>query len=265
MQTSPKIIGTILSCLVSDALLAACPTGVPQVQNTTASTRTTATFTFGTLNANKVLTIGGLGFEKIASGPSFSASTTASAYASLSDGATSGTVTGQPSNSYQYSGTLSGWTTSAVGGTTSNPTVTFTATPGNTSTTITWSENDPTSVNGTPVITPGTTASGALSTLLLGNTVCVGSSGNWQAQEFHQSGGDLIDWKQGLNNPVDSTTSVGSWSITGTGTATRVVYIYGGTTYTDAVYDLGGGQYLFCDQNGNTTTAIYIKSGQVAC
>jgi hypothetical protein len=104
-----------------------------------------------------------------------------------------------------------------------------------------------------------------LTTLLAGNTVCVGSANNWQAQEFHQGveRGDLIDWKQGdkSKSVVDPTAKVGSWNVSGA----KVNYTYGDTTYNDSVYDIGGGSYSFCDQNSNETIALKIMPGQVAC
>ena len=104
-----------------------------------------------------------------------------------------------------------------------------------------------------------------LTTLLAGNTVCVGSANNWQGQEFHKSGGDLIDWKQGTSSVVDPTAKVGSWNVSGADELSKVNYTYGGATYNDSVYDIGGGSYSFCDQNSNVTTALKIMPGQVAC
>ena len=104
-----------------------------------------------------------------------------------------------------------------------------------------------------------------LTTLLAGNTVCVGSANNWQAQEFHQGveRGDLIDWKQGDKSVVDPTAKVGSWNVPVSGA--KVNYTYGDTTYNDSVYDIGGGSYSFCDQNSNVTIALKIMPKQVSC
>ena len=104
-----------------------------------------------------------------------------------------------------------------------------------------------------------------LTSLLAGNTVCVGSANNWQGQEFHKSGGDLIDWKQGKSSVVEPPTKVGSWSVSGTDELSKVNYTYGGAKYNDSVYDIGGGRYSFCDQNSNETIALKIMPGQVAC
>ena len=104
-----------------------------------------------------------------------------------------------------------------------------------------------------------------LTALLAGNTVCVGSANNWQGQEFHKSGGDLIDWKQGTSSVIDPTAKVGSWNVSGADELSKVNYTYGGATYNDSVYDIGGGSYSFCDQNSNVTTALKIMPGQVAC
>ena len=104
-----------------------------------------------------------------------------------------------------------------------------------------------------------------LTTLLAGNTVCVGSANNWQGQEFHKSGGDLIDWKQGTSSVVDPTAKVGSWNVSGADELSKVNYTYGGATYNDSVYDIGGGSYSFCDQNSNVTIALKIMPKQVSC
>jgi len=104
-----------------------------------------------------------------------------------------------------------------------------------------------------------------LTTLLAGNTVCVGSANNWQGQEFHKSGGDLIDWKQGTSSVVEPAAKVGSWNISGADELSKVNYTYGGATYNDSVYDIGGGSYSFCDQNSNVTIALKIMPKQVSC
>jgi len=104
-----------------------------------------------------------------------------------------------------------------------------------------------------------------LTTLLAGNTVCVGSANNWQGQEFHKSGGDLIDWKQGTSSVVEPAAKVGSWNVSGADELSKVNYTYGGATYNDSVYDIGGGSYSFCDQNSNVTIALKIMPKQVSC
>jgi len=108
----------------------------------------------------------------------------------------------------------------------------------------------------------------ALSTLLAGNTVCVGSTGNWQAQEYHKTpsgaADNLIDFHHGSSSTTDPIAPVGSWSINSINNTVSYTY-HGGSNYTNTVYDNGNGSYTFCDANGNTTIVNAIKAGQVGC
>lgn len=107
---------------------------------------------------------------------------------------------------------------------------------------------------------------------LAGKTVCVGTGSPWTAQEYHQAGGALIDWKRGLAAPgnVDPTKQVGTWNVVGD----QVQYLY--NVYTPNVlagpYDVytnnnalsDGAALSFCT---GTTSAVEatIKTGQVPC
>lgn len=118
-----------------------------------------------------------------------------------------------------------------------------------------------------------------LAGLLTDKTVCVGSSGNWDAQEYHESGTKLIDYKHGpqvsktgqtgVGPWNDWTDQVGNWSLTNDGTSTAVVnYDYnrdGTTDFSFEVYqEAGGANYYFC--NATTTVPINsIKSSLVSC
>jgi prepilin-type processing-associated H-X9-DG protein len=100
---------------------------------------------------------------------------------------------------------------------------------------------------------------------LSGQTVCVGSAGNWQNQEYHAPGGDLIDWKKGASDPVDPTKSIGSWAVSGSGSNEEVTYTYNtGESYSYRVHDNGSGNYSFCDGTNEIVQAT-IKAGQSAC
>ena len=108
----------------------------------------------------------------------------------------------------------------------------------------------------------------SLTTLLQGNTVCVGTIDNWQAQEYHKAPSgtidNLIDYHQG-SNISDPTSPIGSWSISIPDNTVSYTY-HEGSNYTDTLYNNGDGTYTFCDQFSNTATkAIAIKIGQVAC
>lgn len=120
---------------------------------------------------------------------------------------------------------------------------------------------------------PGTLISSLsdLRTELVGNTVCVGSPGAWEAQEYHAggpNGGDLIDYKQGPAAPgnIDPTSRVGSWAVGNAGGNALVIYTYDvfgpAESYTNSVY-VNGASYCF--DNGTTETTAFIKSGQVSC
>lgn len=112
------------------------------------------------------------------------------------------------------------------------------------------------------VSTPVNTVT-ALQGLLEGKTVCVRD----QWQEYHNSVGDLVDYKKGPADKVDPSEKVGSWSVTGipnTGQRARVTHDYGsGGKYTYIVFDNKNGTYSFC--GGGQEIVATIKSGQVAC
>lgn len=93
---------------------------------------------------------------------------------------------------------------------------------------------------------------GALITLLSGNTVCAGSGtgmGRWQEQ--HRTDNTLWDYKEGSTDPVDPTTQVGTWAVTGSGAGTVVTHTYtGGSAYSYTVWDNNDGSYSFCKTGG---------------
>jgi hypothetical protein len=108
----------------------------------------------------------------------------------------------------------------------------------------------------------GTRVSGAdLAALLAGKTVCA-AVGNEQWQEFHGgggTGGTLVDYKKGPNDPVDPSTTVGSWSVAND----MVSYNYGGGgTYAYAVCQ-SGNTLDFC--GARNITGATLRAGQTAC
>ncbi len=235
-------------------VMAACP-GTKQIQAAGTVVFEVNSVNFGstTLSNKASVTVGGLTFT---GSTSLSAAQVAAAFVNLVDGATSGKGTGG-----NYSGKLSGWSSGGIDG---NLNILFTSSNAGDVKNI--------DVNGSSATAPkvtetvkGSTSTVTLSSLLTGNTVCVGSSGNWAAQEFHKSGGTLTDWKKGANDPVDKTSDVGTWSISGSGTGSVVSYSYTGSGPTAySVYDNGNGSYSFC--NGSTeTVASKILTGQVGC
>lgn len=99
-------------------------------------------------------------------------------------------------------------------------------------------------------------------TLLVNKTVCAARPPDtWQ--EFHQSGGTLIDFKKGPSDPVDPTKAVGTWSASAT--AGTVTYNYTGDgSYTYVVCNAGA-SYTFVSTTAGTISGITLKPGQVAC
>lgn len=105
--------------------------------------------------------------------------------------------------------------------------------------------------------------------ILPGKTVCATFGAN-QWQEYHNPNGDLVDFKRGANHPVDPTTKVGTWAITGTGNSAQVQHTYGGVPYSFAIYGTKTGgnfdlnmPFDFCGSSNVTNASI--KTGQVSC
>lgn len=109
----------------------------------------------------------------------------------------------------------------------------------------------------------------AMSALLTGNTVCVPPDipppPTMDAQELHQSGGALIDYKRGPGHAVDPTKQIGTWSVTGSdGRGVFVTYDYGGgKIYTYAVWKNLDGTNSFC--SANPEVKARVKTGGGAC
>ena len=110
-----------------------------------------------------------------------------------------------------------------------------------------------------------------LTDLLTGNTVCVGSSPVWTAQEEHRAGGDLYDYKLGASDPVDPTKKLGTWATTGNGNNSIVTYTYDtfGTavSYSFKVYEANAaaGTYDFCGVAANDVEGATVKPGLGPC
>lgn len=110
----------------------------------------------------------------------------------------------------------------------------------------------------------------AIATLLGGKTVCASLSDSERWQEFHEgttsAGGALTDYKKGPDDKVDPSKVVGSWSTTGSGAGSRVIYNYGsGGTYQYEVCE-NGGAVRFCGARyGGRDITGSLSSGQVSC
>jgi hypothetical protein len=254
----------LLNTLVTEVQAAACPT-TGQVTDV-AGTFETAAVTFALLNNNDTVTVAGLKLTAKNSTTYNSPAKVATAFANRANGFTGG-------GSTNFTGMLTGWNSGAPSGSPANK-VTFTATSTGNVTNISKSNTSASEGGAAPSVstTSGTGLAGGttitLSTLLTGNTVCVsGSAGNWEAQEFHKSGGSLSDWKHGASSVTDPTAVIGNWSIAGAGTNTTVSYNYtvgGNSSYLYTVFDNGNSNYSFC-RGGNVIVTGTIKSGQVGC
>jgi hypothetical protein len=119
-----------------------------------------------------------------------------------------------------------------------------------------------------------------LSTLLAGNTICQGVGLSKQAQEEHFGTGliasALKDYKKGPSDPADPEIPVGTWLLTGDGSASATVtYNYTAfvpsASYTYKVYlvsgtlNTDGSTYDFCDTATGTVTVpgATLKTGVV--
>lgn len=119
--------------------------------------------------------------------------------------------------------------------------------------------------NGTPTDPAGGTGNN-FNNFISGATICA-TRGSDRWQEFHQSGGALIDWKLGANHPIDPTKQVGTWSASNGADAT-VTHTYGSTSYVWAVCRVGTAApytYTLVSTTGGTITGATIVSGPSAC
>ena len=239
MRLSLSISLTLLAALSGESLAACTGTQLTDAIGLTE----TAKVTFKTIKNKDTVTVAGLTYTA-------TSNTTAAAVAVFFGGKS-----------------VTGWTASNASG----ADVTYTSITPNSNVTdivVSATANTGDSSAITPSVTTTQGISGGTLTLsgrLGGSTVCVGSPGNWKNQEYHtgSTGGNVIDWKKGASDPIDPTSTVGTWSITGTGTTRAVSYSYGSSTYTFKVYDQGSG--IFCFDGPSTFNAYSIKSGQSAC
>jgi hypothetical protein len=106
-----------------------------------------------------------------------------------------------------------------------------------------------------------------IQTLLANNTACVGHTPAATWSEWHNGtvAGSLVDWKKGPTDPVDPTTSVGTYSITSSITAGTVAYTYstGGPVYAYYVQQGSTNPYVFCNTSGSI--AVTVNPGQGPC
>ena len=112
-----------------------------------------------------------------------------------------------------------------------------------------------------PSVRVATTA--AMTTLLQGNTLCLPAvtQPTMEAQELHQPGGALVDYKRGPTDKGDPSTQVGSWTVIG-GRGAFVTYDYGGgAQYTYAVWTNPDGMHSFCSANPEIRVRIKLCGG----
>jgi hypothetical protein len=105
--------------------------------------------------------------------------------------------------------------------------------------------------------------------LLEGNTACVPpvTQPTMEAQELHLAGGALIDYKKGSGHPVDPSTQVGTWAVTGAdGRGVFVTYDYGnGQVYNYAVWNNNDNPRTYSLCSAKPEVKVRIKTGGGAC
>ncbi len=182
----------------------------------------------------------------------------------LPGGGCSRATTGTPAG-------ISLWTSGAITGTS---TVTFTSTTAATNVTDLSVANSGGTAPGVVRVQGSSSAvTGTLNTFLAGQTICYRTGTPWINQEWHQGsgGGTLTDWKTGLPTGVDPIKDIGTWSLTGTGATSRVVYTYGANTFTYSIWQdnaiLTNIDYCL---NGTTSLVVAnvkrrVAAGQGAC
>jgi S-layer protein len=250
----------------------------------------TGTAVFSALTAGQTLTLGGLTFTAGAAGTT--AAQTAAAFANLYSGASAGL-----SQLGTYSGTFTGWTTGAAGGSSSN-TVVFTSTTPNTSVTdlaATGTGTHPTITEVQGVGNANTTETGAVTfqALAAGQSVTVGgltytsAAGDTAANVAAAFAslpnnaapggafsGTLTGWSSGAaaGSTVTFTSSTPNANVTDlatstTGPALTVVETQGNTLAAAAVSGVAGivdGAVTVTDAKYGTATANTISSVSLA-
>jgi hypothetical protein len=119
----------------------------------------------------------------------------------------------------------------------------------------------------TPPVTGTALKAIEITAALNGNTACVGTSPQFEAQEQHRSVDELWDYKLGAGHAVDPTKKIGTWKILPSSTADTtgtINYTYDGssTPYTYTVYNIGPSTYCFV---GTSNVEVKVKSGIGSC
>jgi hypothetical protein len=110
------------------------------------------------------------------------------------------------------------------------------------------------------------TGGGNFTGFITGATICA-ARGNHRWQEFHASGGALIDFKRGPNDRVDPTRQVGTWTVNDTDST--VTHTYGRQSFTWALCRDNGSSnpvtYTMVSPTAGTITGVRVLAGQVPC
>jgi len=108
-----------------------------------------------------------------------------------------------------------------------------------------------------------------------GRYACIGTSPNAQWNELH-TGGNVLDYKRGLNDPVDPSDTpahpTGTYTIVSTNPVNSqapgtIAYTYGPLSYTYTIYATGTGTipysnpgtYAFCGSGGAPTLLVTVS------
>lgn len=91
-------------------------------------------------------------------------------------------------------------------------------------------------------------------------TVCVGSLGNWEGQEYHVAGGELWDFKGG-NDPKNKSEQVGTWSNSGD----IFTYTYGPSSEFVTLYCRRADSTIYFKNNAGRVQDVIFKGAGSGC
>lgn len=85
--------------------------------------------------------------------------------------------------------------------------------------------------------------------------VCVGSPSVWNNQEYHATGGSIVDYKHGSAPGKDPTKTIGSWATSG-GAAGVITYTYTPGPTIGYMVSMSGSTLYFCAPGAGTLTLV---------
>lgn len=102
-----------------------------------------------------------------------------------------------------------------------------------------------------PVAAVQRLSASAIRSIVADKYVCVGAGADVVSNELH-TGGSIIDYKKGPNDPIDPSSLVGSYTVVHSDNGGIISYTYlsGGEIYSYHVQAAGGNHYDFCPVGG---------------